>query len=191
MPIRRTKKKAGLSRSKSKAKASRKKAAPRTSAAKKPTPPIAPPPPPLRQITPPFDTARQQGQAHRERMAQRSREIMDSVAGIGEIPPIANPKRRAACENDLRLFLITYFPHSTGLRPFSADHLRMIDGMQRSIMNGGRRVNAVYRGFAKTTITENAAIWATFSGHCKYFIIFSADKSLSRDVFEVVTKSLS
>ena len=87
------------------------------------------------------------------------------AAEVGPIPGIVHPARREACRQDLLLFLQTYFPDTTGLDLFSSDHIRVIDRIEYCLRNGGRFVNAVYRGFAKTTITENAALWATSSPH--------------------------
>jgi hypothetical protein len=115
------------------------------------------------------------GNRHRELMAARSRAHSLAVADIGEIPPVANPERRERCRLDLLAFLQTYFPASTGLKPFSDDHLRVIGRIQRCVLEGGRFVNAMPRGFAKTTISENAAIWATIYGHRRFVPIFGAD----------------
>lgn len=115
-------------------------------------------------------------QKHRDRMARRSRENYAKVSEIGELPPVQHPERRAACEFDLALFLQTYFPDSTGLTPFSPDHTdKVIPRIQKCCLKGGRTGNAVYRGFAKTTITENSAIWAVVYGHRKYVAVFGSD----------------
>jgi hypothetical protein len=94
----------------------------------------------------------------RQKEALRSREAHAKVAEIGEIAPCANPERRKACRLDLFLYLTCYFPESTGLTPFSEDHRRVIARIQRCILEGGRWIAAVYRGFAKSTITENSAL---------------------------------
>jgi len=119
--------------------------------------------------------AADRGAEHRGRMARRSREASESVAEIGPIPPPADPDRRAACEFDLERYLVSDFPNSTGLAPLSDDHRRVIRRMQHVILHGGRALNAVYRGFAKTTISENAALWATFYGHRPFVPIFGAN----------------
>ena len=123
-------------------------------------------------------------------MAQRSREQSASVAEIGELPPVLNPDRKEACRYDLALFLTTYFPNSTGLKPFSDDHRRVIDRIQRCILEGGRFVNAVYRGFAKTTISENASLWATLYGHRRFVPIFGADQSSADGNIDSIKREL-
>jgi hypothetical protein len=93
-------------------------------------------------------------------------------AEIGDIPAVKNPKRREKCRLDLNLFLVTYFPATTGLNPFSDDHDRIIARIQDCGINGGKFLNVVYRGFAKTTISENAALWAILYGHRRFVAIF-------------------
>lgn len=122
------------------------------------------------------------------KQSEHSRRKSSEAAEIGEIPPVLNPERREACRLDLFRFLQTYFPESTGLSPFSADHRRVIDRIQRCILDGGRFGNAVYRGFAKTTISENSAIWATAYGHRKCVPIFGADDEKATENIDSIQK---
>ena len=110
-----------------------------------------------------------------ERAAERSRRSYAEKAEIGPLPEVENRERKEACRFDLKLFLETYFPQSTGLKPFSDDHERMIARLQRCILFGGKMVQAVYRGFAKTTIGENACLWATLYGHRLFIPLIGAD----------------
>ncbi|MDX1968039.1 MAG: terminase gpA endonuclease subunit [Planctomycetaceae bacterium] len=135
--------------------------------------------------------AQQHAQSHRNRMAQRSRQQFSAVAEIGALPAVANRELREACRFDPELFLVEYFPRSTGLTPFSADHRRVIARMKRCILEGGRFANAVYRGFAKTTMAENMALWATFYGHRKFIPIFGANERAAKDSIESWKKELS
>lgn len=140
-------------------------------------------------MTDEFDEAeetRRQGDAHRDRMARRSRERTEAAADIGEIPAVKNPKRRKACEHDLLKFLVTYFPNSTGLNPFSDDHKRVIARIERCTLHGGRFVNAVYRGFAKTTISENSAIWAAFYGHRRCVPLFGNNREAAGQMLDSI-----
>jgi hypothetical protein len=139
----------------------------------------------------PAADARAQGLSHRERMALRSRDLSNAVAEIGPIPPVANRERREACRFDLERFLVEYFPNSTGLSPFSDDHRRVIARMKRCVLEGGRFANAVYRGFAKTTLAENDAIWAVLYGHRKFVPIFGADARSAKDVIDSIKMELS
>jgi hypothetical protein len=122
---------------------------------------------------------------------ERSRERTRKGSDIGEIPKVAHPKRRAKCRLDLERFLITYFPYSTGLSPFSADHRRVVARIQDCLLRGGRFCNAVYRGFAKSTISENALLWATLYGHRGYVAIFAAEAGLADKAITSIKTELS
>lgn len=130
------------------------------------------------------------GNARRERLARLSREQSESVADIGELPAVVDPERKEACRYDLLLFLTTYFPNSTGLKPFSEDHHRVIRRIEKCILQGGRFLNAVYRGFAKTTISENAALWAVLYGHRRFVAIFGADQSAATGNIDSIKREL-
>ena len=123
-------------------------------------------------------------------MAERSREDSRKRSEIGAIPKCKRPRRKAACKWNLMKFLTTYFPNSTGKNPFSKDHKRIVARIQNCILHGGRQLNALYRGFGKTTMSENSAIWGTFYGHRKYPAIFGADKELADEIIESIKTEL-
>jgi hypothetical protein len=129
--------------------------------------------------------------AKRRQDIERSRERTRLGSDIGEVPGVVDPARRAACRLDLERFLITYFPMSTGLTPFSPDHRRVIERIQGCIIGGGRFVNAVYRGFAKSTISENAIIWATLYGHRRFCAIFAGEGGLAAKAIASVKLELA
>ena len=97
------------------------------------------------------------------------------VADIGVIPSVADSTRRDRCRLDLHRFLKTYFPFSTGLKPFGPDQVRAIGRIQECFLVGGRFVEHFPRGFAKSTIAENSALWAVLYGHRRFVPIFGAD----------------
>lgn len=127
---------------------------------------------------------------HRARMAARSRDAFSAAAEIGEIPKVVKPWRRAACAKNLHAFLVKYFPHSTGLKPFSNAHKAAIERMQLAILEGGRFLNIFPRGFAKTTISENAVIWATFYGHRKFVPFFGANATAASMSLDSITREI-
>jgi len=111
---------------------------------------------------------------------------------VPKIPPPVDPDRREACRNDLHLFLRTYFPHSTGLSPFSEDHILAIKRMENSILKGGGIVLTCFpRGFGKTTISENLAIWAAVYGHKRLIPIIGADKPAASDTIDSLKSELT
>jgi hypothetical protein len=113
------------------------------------------------------------------RRIQTQQRSADADVGdlIDEARKLINVERRAACERDLYLYLQTYFPFSTGLSAFSDDHRRVIAHLQDSFFTGGRFVEAVYRGFAKTTISQNTVLWAESYGHRRCLPLFGATDS--------------
>lgn len=113
---------------------------------------------------------------HNDYMSIRMREKSDSAREIGSIPLVRNPGRRARCEFDLAAFLKEYLPQSFPLA-FSKDHLRVIARLQEAILTGGRFIEAVYRGFGKSTITEGGAEWAVCYGHRRFIQIIAADQT--------------
>lgn len=115
---------------------------------------------------------------------------MREVSDIGDIPPVANPERREACRLDLRLYGITYFPHSAGLTPLSCDHDRYIARMQNVLLNGGRFAGVVYRGFAKTTWSEIGAMWSTSYGHQEFVPVFGADAATAGQIIDSIKMEL-
>jgi hypothetical protein len=87
---------------------------------------------------------------HRVDEAMRLRAKRESIRNIGPVPRIKDIARREACRKDLAKFLMTYAPE--GKNPYSEDHLRVIKRIENAIFHGGRFVEAVYRGFGKSTI---------------------------------------
>jgi hypothetical protein len=113
-----------------------------------------------------------------------------TAAEVPEIPPPKDPARREACGESLELALATYFPDSTGLTPFSPDHKRVIGRMERCLRVGGRQANCVYRGFAKTTITENAALWAALYGYRSCILMLGASDPSASLLMESIKSEL-
>lgn len=67
-----------------------------------------------------------------------------------------------------------------------------IKRLQVAILEGGSRIlNAFPRGFAKTTISENAAIWAVVYGHRRFVLIVGADETAAKDNIESIKTELS
>jgi len=130
------------------------------------------------------------GDQHRAQAAERSRERSKEAADIGPPPPVVDPERKEKCRFNLLEFLVVYFPGSTGKNPFSEDHERAIKSIEYAILKGGRYINAVYRGFAKTTISEHAAIWATVYGHRRYVVIVGATSDAATNNVQAIQNTL-
>ncbi|HLC08792.1 MAG TPA: terminase gpA endonuclease subunit, partial [Methyloceanibacter sp.] len=77
-------------------------------------------------------------------------------------------------------FLCERFPLTTGLSPLSLDHKRIIERTQAVMLGGGRELFIMFRGAAKTTITENAAIWCAGYGHRAFFVPVAATEDMAK-----------
>lgn len=113
--------------------------------------------------------------AHREAAAQR--QAAESLAGrdIGELPEVANPERKEECREDFKKFCESYFPEVYNLE-WSKDHLRAIEKIQKSVLDGGLFALAMARGSGKSSLTESAAIWAMAYGHREFVVIIGASE---------------
>ena len=110
---------------------------------------------------------------------------------VGEIPAVADPARRAFCASDLLEFLRVYFPETTGLTEFSDEQKAAILRIQIAMTQGGGRVlNLFPRGFGKTTISENAVLWALLYGHRRFIPIIGADEHAAKDNIESLKTEL-
>jgi hypothetical protein len=117
-----------------------------------------------------------------ERARQSSRDASKRAADIGELHAVQHPRRRKLCSSNLGLWLQTYYPASTGLGPFSLSHYQVIDSLESCILRGGWYANAVFREFAKTSISEGAAQWALLNGHRRFGAIFGADEGAATEI---------
>jgi hypothetical protein len=125
------------------------------------------------------------------RHADYGREKRKETAEIGGIPAVVYPERRASCEKNLPLFLATYFPQTTGLKPFSPDQILAVERLQIAILEGGSRViNAFPRGFGKTTISENSALWAVLYGHRRFVPIIGSDATAATGSIDSIKTEL-
>lgn len=110
-----------------------------------------------------------------------------SAAGrdIGAIPEVVSPKRRSECENDLRLFLETYFPKKFTFA-WADCHLEIIRIIQVITEKGGQYALALPRGTGKSTILECAAIWVAVYGKREYILIIAATDDFANASLEKI-----
>lgn len=111
-------------------------------------------------------------------------------AEVGSLWPVADPERKRYCRGDAHAFLTTYFPATSGLSPFCQEQRDAIARIQGAILHGGRVLNLFPRGFAKTTTSENLALWATMYGHARFIPIIGADENAAKDNIESIKTEL-
>lgn len=120
-----------------------------------------------------------------ERQQRWRRKQVEEANDIGDIPLPEDLERRERCRYDLLAFLVEYFPESTGISEFSDEHKDAILRMQYAILEGGSVVLTCFpRGFGKTTISENVAIWIGCYGHRRFVPFIGADKGAATDNIE-------
>lgn len=139
-------------------------------------------------------------EAQRQRHAARhDRRIAGSLAfnravsaagrDVGEIPPVAKPRRRAAAARDFRRFCETYAAATFPLA-WSDDHRRMIARIEAAVLAGKLFAFAMPRATGKTSLVEQAALWALLYGHRQFVAVIGADESHARRLLETVWSEL-
>lgn len=125
----------------------------------------------------------------RERMAAYSREQSKSGRDIGAPPSVVDPERKSLCERDFRKFCETYFPHSFSLE-WSPDHLKVIDRIERSVLEGGLFSVAMPRGTGKTTLCETACLWAILYGHREFVALIGSEQAQATQMLDSIKSEI-
>lgn len=124
-------------------------------------------------------------EAHRARMAARSREAAKIGRDVGAIPDIVNVRRRAKCRDSLKLFCETYNPDAFNLA-WSADHLKVISRIEESLQLGLLFALAMPRGSGKTAICRMAALWAVSYARARYTFVIGANSDKAEDTLSAI-----
>ncbi len=107
--------------------------------------------------------------------SRRNEDTSEDAREIGPPPDVVNGPRRASGEEDLAVFLKTYFPNAFPL-PWCPDHLKVISALQTAIVHGGLFAMAMPRGSGKTTIAIRAAIYAILYGYRRFVCLIAASE---------------
>ncbi|HBT77228.1 MAG TPA: hypothetical protein DEB39_09970, partial [Planctomycetaceae bacterium] len=78
----------------------------------------------------------------------KNNEAVRTAQDIGELPPVADPKRKAESLRSFKAFCENYFKDVFYLK-WSEDHLRVIEKIERSVRHGGLFAMAMPRGSGK------------------------------------------
>ncbi len=131
-------------------------------------------------------------EAHRERAAQRNRELAllgrDIATGEWVHEP-RDPQRRARAERDFRFFCEQYFPQTFHL-PWSPDHLKVIAKIEQAVLEGGLFAMAMPRGSGKTSLCETACLWALVYGHREFVALIGSDEEHAAGMLESIKVEL-
>jgi hypothetical protein len=122
---------------------------------------------------------------HKSRMARKQR--AESLAGrdMGELPPVRNPRRKAAAGKSLRKFCETYGKAKFPLK-WSPDHLTVIAILQALVLGNDRYALAMPRGSGKTTLCTWAALWALCYGYHSFVVLIAANAKLAKSLIKKI-----
>ena len=124
-----------------------------------------------------------------ERQAKYGKMKTRAAQDIGPIPDVTDPVRRFAATQNLRCFCDTYFPLEFS-KPWSRDHLTVLETMQESIELGGLFAFAMPRGNGKTTMIRAAALWAVLTGRRRYVCIIGGSKPRALEMLVAIKTTI-
>lgn len=125
----------------------------------------------------------------KEQSASWNRKVASAGRDIGEIPPVADPKRRDACRQDFRAFCEVYAAESFPLA-WSDDHLRAIAKIEAAVLKGELFAFAMPRGSGKSTLSIWACLWALLYGHRPFIMLIGADQAISCQMLDAIKSHL-
>jgi hypothetical protein len=115
---------------------------------------------------------------HKKRSASAKRIVSSEARDIGEMPKVADPKRRESCRLNFRAFCETYLADLFPLA-WSPDHLTAIAKIEGAVLRGELFAFAMPRGSGKTTLSEAACLWAMLYGHRQFIVLVGADQTIA------------
>ncbi len=117
------------------------------------------------------------------RQAERNADAVRAAQDIGELPPVADPDRKAEGEASFRTFCQTYFSEIFYF-DWSPDHLRVIDKIEKAVRTGGLFAMAMPRGSGKTVLCQTAVVWSALIGASPFVCLIAASAERARDLLE-------
>jgi hypothetical protein len=111
-----------------------------------------------------------------ERSARNAAAINSRTAAaqeIGDLPFVAEPRRRGEASRSNILFADTYFS-PTFYIPWAPYQRSMMQRFEAVVLNGGRECHAVRRGGLKSTCARVSTLWAAVNGHRRFPVLVGA-----------------
>ena len=135
----------------------------------------------------------EQAKARYEKQKQQggtwSRQLSAAGRDIGTIPKPKHPETIKACKRSFRKFCEHYGAESFPLA-WSADHLRAIEKIERSVLKGELFAFAMPRGSGKSTLCEWACIWAMLYGHRQFVMLLGSDAAIATAMLDSIKSHL-
>ncbi|MBI9017359.1 MAG: phage terminase large subunit family protein [Phycisphaerae bacterium] len=122
-------------------------------------------------------------EALKEAARKRNAELAKSGQEIGDIPAVIDPERKAKAIAEFKYFCEVYFAEVFYLG-WSADHLKVIDKIQKAVLSGGLFALAMPRGSGKTVLMQMACLWAALSGATEFVCLIAASGDRAKDLLE-------
>lgn len=127
--------------------------------------------------------AAQSYEEQKRRQAERNAEAVRSGQDIGQMPTIVDPERKVRAEASFQAFCETYFAEVFYF-PWSPDHRRVIEKIERAVLSGGLFAMAMPRGSGKTVLCQTAVLWSALIGATPFVTLIAASAERSRDLLE-------
>ena len=122
-------------------------------------------------------------QEHLARVKARQDEFVRASQEIGELPPVADARRKEVCRGSFRCFCEEYFADAFALG-WSSDHLKAIGKIEVAVKEGGLFALAMPRGSGKTTLCMVAVMWAALYGYSAFVVLVAASADRARSLLE-------
>ncbi len=117
------------------------------------------------------------------RQAERNAEAVRAAQDIGAIPGVVDAERKVRCTDSFQAFCETYFPEVFYF-PWSDDHLRVIEKIEKAVRTGGLFAMAMPRGSGKTVMCQTAVLWSALIGASPFVCLIAASAERARDLLE-------
>jgi hypothetical protein len=131
------------------------------------------------------DAVRQRYQQAKSDAGKRSRAMTATARDIGEVPPVANKKRRDGCRTNFRQFCEAYGAESFPLA-WSPDHLTAIAKIEGAVLRGELFAFAMPRGSGKSTLCIWACLWSMLFGHRPFVMLVGADQAIACQMLDII-----
>jgi hypothetical protein len=127
---------------------------------------------------------------HKRRIKARNIALTRLVQDIAPCPPPKNLERRIKADLDFKFFCETYFPRLFTLA-WSSDHLKVIEKIERAVLNNETFAVAMPRGSGKTTLCQVAVLWAILIGKHQFVFLVASSAEYANDMLTNIKSHLT
>jgi len=128
-------------------------------------------------------------EAHKEQARRRAAEQSAAGRDIGDLPEVEDWSRRRTGLASYQAFCEIYFPETFYL-PWSKDHGKVIEKLERAVVIGGLFALAMPRASGKTSLCEVGCIWGIVKGAHKFVALIGSDEGHAKDMLDSIKTEL-